>query len=841
MSDNGTWCNACTVTCPPGSLLDGECTPTSDKTCAPCDSLPPNAEYVEENSCEFECDEEFFRDGASCSPCTTECAFGFYLQSSPADLCTRARDILCTECPFTLPTFSFFTDEFCNFVCDPGYSLTSAAIPECIPCIRECGVGEELVGVCEGDGTPAPECVPCDNAPEGGRYIQMGGCAWKCGNGLYLFESECVPCTRECGEGQYLSGRCQPFATPVCLDCTNKVSNSEYSSNGTLDGNDCDFICDVRYSFNENANRCELCPVATDCNVGAYLNGTYSPTTCPVCAPCTNERGEGAEYVGSGGVVNACPLGCIDQYYLNVTLDACVLCDVEDSCNDAQMLIGMCTPTSNPTCEPCEGIPENAYPVGGDCAWLCRDGYHADVLGESCIACIEECTTDGFYLSGQCTQNSIATECMQCTNAPARTRYTSPGDPRENNCDFECTDELMYYNEAANRCLDCTVDADCAAGETVRGNCTSTNNPTCAPCARSTLPDDAMYTTPGSCEFLCVDGFFRELDECLPCTMECARGCYPSGECGGYTDYECLFCTNLEDDKYFLTAGTLNAPNSCRAADCVTDCDPGYSLSGECTWYSSPECVPCEVELLDNASFTIECSFACNEDYYFTSLVSGAMCARSARRSAGRGRFCFRHAHLRETARARRVRCLCRRGRSGRGGVSLSAWRVGIARRRGCARCARTRATVGSTFQDRAVGVSNYECSQCEGLGAEQYFTSEGSRLNDSGSCDISDCLAQCVGGNVLDGQCGGCSNRICEGAGGTRRTRRSRQCARSRATGRAMMDSASRTTGRGAIRALRRAPRVASGWSVHTHVGQDLCGVRLASPECGVCGGEFV
>ena len=63
-------------------------------------------------------------------------------------------------------------------------------------------------------------------------------------------------------------------------------------------------------------------------------------------------------------------------------------------------------------------------------------------------------------------------------------------------------------------------------------------------------------------------------------------------------------------------------------------------------------------------------------------------------------------------------------------------------------------------------GVLNYECLVCENLGAEQYFTSNGTVINGAGSCGIADCRAECVGGNVLEGECGGCSNRICEGAG---------------------------------------------------------------------------
>ena len=102
---------------PPGSLLDGNCTPTSDRTCAPCNSLPPNAEYVEENSCEFECDEEFFLDGAICVPCSTECTLGY----EPGGGCTRVSDLACNPCPAPPAFASYFLEGSCSTRCNDGY------------------------------------------------------------------------------------------------------------------------------------------------------------------------------------------------------------------------------------------------------------------------------------------------------------------------------------------------------------------------------------------------------------------------------------------------------------------------------------------------------------------------------------------------------------------------------------------------------------------------------------------------------------------------------------------------------------------------------------------------
>ena len=524
------------------------------------------------------------RADGDCVPCTPYCTENGYYSDG---VCEHSSNNVCVPCVGPPANAYFNRVGSCDSECLPEfYSNEDEPLARCLRCRESCGVGETLSGECRVDENPV--CDPCDNRDPNSEYVAENSCAWECNRDFYRSGGRCVRCTVECGDGQYLTGDCTPLTNTECVDCTNRPANAEYTSPGlTYDGNDCEFLCTGPRYYNAQTRRCDVCPVLGDCAVGQWLSGACSPTSTTQCVPCTNVIPAASRYSGTGRRINSCPFACIDMYYYSGIVDDCILCDLEDSCVLGQSLTGECTPTSNPTCEDCQDIPDNASAVDLGCGWECDEGYHQDMLGEACVECVRACDP-GLYLSGMCSQ-WMMTECVECTNAPEESRYTTAGDRDTNNCGFVCN-VGRTFDEASNVCQECTVDDDCAAGEVLTGGaCSTDNNPTCGPCEPSTLPPNGQYATPGTCDFVCNTQFVRVGELCPACTVVCPTGSYPSGQCSGSTDYECTPCENRREGTYFTgTPGTVNDPESCGVDDCTSRCNAGLTPAGECTPFENP-------------------------------------------------------------------------------------------------------------------------------------------------------------------------------------------------------------------------------------------------------------
>ena len=385
------------------------------------------------------------------------------------------------------------------------------------------------------------------------------------------------------------------------------------------------------------------------------------------------------------------------------------------------------------------------------------------------------------------------------------------------------------------------MDDDCAAGEVLTGGaCSTDNNPTCGPCDPSTLPPNGQYTTPGTCDFVCNTQFVRVGELCPACTVVCPTGSYPSGQCSGSTDYECTPCENRREGTYFTgTPGTVNDPESCGVDDCTSRCNVGLTPTGDCTPFENPACEPCTNVLGPNEEFIDECDTACVLNFF-------------RENAAGRCEPCTTEC---PAGQEQTAECT-RESDTGCGPCPVplpvgAEWTTGcnfvcVAGRYSSAPGTCTECTsscdCGEYLSGACGGVLNYECLACENLGAEQYFTSNGTVINGAGSCGIADCRAECVGGNVLRGECGGCSNRICEGAGGNPPNSSFPPVCTFTCdwTCDDQFNESDNGTWCNPCTATCPPGSLLVG-DVHTHVGQDLCAVQLASPECGICGREFV
>ena len=389
----------CITECPSaGTFLDGECARTSTGVCASCPPKPTLSTWDENcnEPCTFTCSPGYYESDGDCVPCTPYCTENGYYSDG---VCEHSSNNVCVPCVGPPANAYFNRVGSCDSECLPEfYSNEDEPLARCLRCRETCGVGETLSGECRVDENPV--CDPCDNKDPNSEYVAENSCAWECNRDFYRSGGRCVRCTVECGDGQYLTGDCTPLTNTECVDCTNRPANAEYTSPGlTYDGNDCEFLCTGPRYYNAQTRRCDVCPVLGDCAVGQWLSGACSPTSTTQCVPCTNVIPAASRYSGTGRRINSCPFACIDMYYYNGIVDDCILCDLEDSCVLGQSLTGECTPTSNPTCEDCQDIPDNASAVDLGCGWECDEGYHQDVFGEACVECVRACDP-GLYLSG---------------------------------------------------------------------------------------------------------------------------------------------------------------------------------------------------------------------------------------------------------------------------------------------------------------------------------------------------------------------------------------------------------------------------------------------------------
>ena len=127
----------------------------------------------------------------------------------------------------------------CTWACDSGYEPTGS------DCSRICAVGKYR---------RHNYCLSCRNKPSNSYYTSNGAirsnCSWSCNSGYTESGSSCTRVT--CGVGQYLSGS-------SCRSCTNKPSNSTYTSTG----NTCSWSCNSGYRKSSNNRRCTFIHIYT--------------------------------------------------------------------------------------------------------------------------------------------------------------------------------------------------------------------------------------------------------------------------------------------------------------------------------------------------------------------------------------------------------------------------------------------------------------------------------------------------------------------------------------------------------------------------------------------------
>lgn len=307
---------------------------------------------------------------------------------------------------------------------------------------------------------------------------------------------------------------------------------------------------------------CLACPADCDeCNVPDI----WAPvTSCTKCRPSFQRL--------STGACAACPTHCTTCRRISATYDACLTC-----VNGYRLVGDRCQLICPTNCQTCSGVPN----------WFltcsqCETGYAFDSQGTSCVQCDSNCRACTNYFR-QCTTceagfyrdpNPPYARCLACdTCAPGEFERSACTTLNARWC-VACRRQEVVID---NRCVACSVGtytsddrlscqpcSVCTAPTHFRANggeCTTTQNTVCTPCAdnkAATRDDQAVCDT-------CTAGFFRRASgstfvcarcsdnpcdanqyiscanavrQCLTCPgvttgTACARGMEPSKTCDG--------------------------------------------------------------------------------------------------------------------------------------------------------------------------------------------------------------------------------------------------------------------------------------------------------------------
>jgi hypothetical protein len=400
-------------------------------------------------------------------------------------------------------------------------------------------------------------CVPCEDTDC--LVCSVPKTCEKCTN--YIFKGDCVDI---CPIGTYPCPE-----TKKCIDCIencDKCSNTykcEKCETGFLLQNDvCVEKCKEGYIADKD--ECKKC-TAIDCLV-------CLPSDLSTCIKCKPD-----EILYEKKCVDKCPSGFLPQLVSNVL--TCVPCSsnckecIQDpskciECNGIQQLQG------NTCVDEC---PPGQVKIAGECK-RCTDPKCENCNPNDRSQCYE-CTKDYVLVENQC-----VTECKVnqfrndqtklCEDCPINCKVCKS----KENCE-QC--QIGYVEDERGICIVCVepnqvIDGVCKPCKAEHcDKCVVGKTDTCEDCEREYINNN------GICKFECDTGFYKEGEECKPCTDNC-QICNNS--------QSCLDC----EDKHLIFEGK-----------CVTECPPHYvAVQGVCEKCTDADCLKCKAE---DTSYCIKC------------------------------------------------------------------------------------------------------------------------------------------------------------------------------------------------------------------------------------------
>lgn len=236
-------CNAC-LTCitqdlsqsTPGTYMTAECTPTSNRVCAPCRSSCQGGEFITAG-CNV-------TDDMQCRPCATQCPAG-----------KKRTAVTCS-----------------------GNIWFDAQLQGCKDCVTSCGAGQYLSGSCPGNTEDDRVCLPCSKNLNCRSTEYEGGCSGST-------DTRCIPYTT-CNAGFYLADE-GPQQDGTCRTCSSCAGQSTLRPCTRRD----DVVCRGSTSCGSRLN----CSRLTSTNQSAlfcdYSQG-FAQAYCGVCPPGYGSDGQ---------------------------------------------------------------------------------------------------------------------------------------------------------------------------------------------------------------------------------------------------------------------------------------------------------------------------------------------------------------------------------------------------------------------------------------------------------------------------------------------------------------------------------------------------------------------
>ena len=227
-----------------------------------------------------------------------------------------------------------------------------------------------------------------------------------------------------------------------------------------------------------------------------------------------------------------------------------------------------------------------------------------------CAVCSLLTCASGFYYTG-CNNGSVSdAACLPCDDLGMDGSLFSW---KQNTCNFTCNDGTWFDGRV---CVPCSA-FECIPGAYLT-NCSKTQD---AGCVRCEGQDYLKIWTRG-CDFVCMQGFWYNGTECVPCgSPSCVPGMYAGG-CGGTSDASCLNCSLTGSLRWTnacafeCEAGSYARSDGCAVCSDNMQCGVGLRVLS-CNTTRDTMCVPCEER--SGAVFVSsseECAFECVDGFW---------------------------------------------------------------------------------------------------------------------------------------------------------------------------------------------------------------------------------
>jgi hypothetical protein len=406
-----------------------------------------------------------------------------------------------------------------------------------------------------------------------------------CGAGTYGTltddSSICYDCIKQsagdsCGSGMYSTGNlCGAGSTSdvTCVSCTTSCSMNYYLTNACTG---------IEVS---NTAVCTAC--VTTCPTGSYVNpnticGGQDTFDAVQCLPCKNECGSGSHLSGTcTGTTN----------FDNVKCLPCTACGMNTYTQKPCSGTRLSYDHDDTECIDCSFTPESC-PL--TLTQQCTGSETSDVTIGNCAACTPTCATDEF-VSRTCSKGRLDDfECTKCKTQCNSLYYISGP------CDGTTTEDTQ--------CTACT--SSCAVGYRLGFECHGDESHDTTGCWIC----DGCPT--GSYQFYSCTGFDYKMTECAVCNVGCPVGEYTGTPCDALTDRKCEFCKTSCPAGHYMQ-GSCDGTASSDTVICIPchDCDAGHYIDNAevCDGYNNINTNTCS-----------ECLSACDPGQYIYGNCDGS-------------------------------------------------------------------------------------------------------------------------------------------------------------------------------------------------------------------------